>query len=210
MNSCYWEWCSFEVTAVHSHQWMLFTNCYITCMICLQEAYKPNMCQRSACVFVCIHLRKFTFWICLPIDTVYKHVHTLYSMCARFHCVNVCEFLPQIWGFFTLESACADRRSWAILVAVLWSQRGSRGDWYVYQSLPLCLCAFVWWPSKTSIAILASHRIGLLYKNTPASILQGWSGAEGVGAAEAWRKGYTKYSSEISLLHPAFWVHFIP
>lgn len=57
------------------------------------------------------------------------------------------------------------------------------GNWSGYQSLPFCLCAFVWWPSKASIAILASHRIGLLYKNTPASSLQGWSGARGVGAA---------------------------
>lgn len=66
---------------------------------------------------------------------------------------------------------------------IIKTERQERG-WHEYQSLPLCLCAFVWWPSKTSTAILASHRIGLLYKNTPASILQGWSGAEGVGVAE--------------------------
>lgn len=84
------------------------------------------------------------------------------------------------------------------------------GNWSGYQSLPLCLCAFVCWPSKASIAILPSHRIGLLYKNTPASILQGWIGAKGVGAAGGEKEGNTEYSSEISLLHPAFWVHFIP
>lgn len=139
----------------------------------------------------------FPFWMCDYRYSIYGHVHVLYSMCAR---------LPQGWGFYTLESACANRRSWAILVAVLWSQRGSRGT---DMCIKACLFAFVRWPSKTSIAILASHRIGLLYKNTPASILQSWSGAEGVGAAEAWRKGYTKYCSEISLLHPAFWVHFL-
>lgn len=57
------------------------------------------------------------------------------------------------------------------------------GNWSWYQSLPLCICAFVSWSSKTSTAIVASHRIGLLYNNTPASILRGWSGAEGVGMA---------------------------
>lgn len=83
------------------------------------------------------------------------------------------------------------RRCRDITVAVLWSQRGSRG---LDMGIKACLFAFVWWTSKTSIAIMASHRIGLLHKNTAASILQGWSGTEGVGAARGGRRGCTKYS----------------
>lgn len=55
------------------------------------------------------------------------------------------------------------------------SYRGSlqgqrRCCWYGYQRLSLCLCAFV---IKASIAFLASHWIGLLYKNTAAAYCSG-------------------------------------
>lgn len=137
--------------------------------------------------------------------------------CAGFHCVSAYELPPLSKRLFHFipQSVCADRWTRAIPVAVLWRQRGNRGT---DMSIKACLFAFVWWPSKTSIAILASHRIGLLYKNTPASILQAWSGAEGVGAAGGGKEGWTKYSSEklpavscfVNSLHSLITLYFTP
>lgn len=71
------------------------------------------------------------------------------------------------------------------------------GNWSGNQSLPLCICAFVWWSSKTSIAIPASHWIGLLYKNTPARILQSCKWYWGSGGGWRREEEYIEYSSEI-------------
>lgn len=137
---------------------------------------------RCVCLFVymCVEACACTVWGCVS--------------CLRSRVVDSPH--SPIWSRFALTDR-AELHQWLHYGA----GEAVRGP-IRYQSLPLCLCAFVWWPSKTSI--LASHRIGLLYKNTPANILRGWSGTEGMGAAAGSRDGWTKYSSEMSLLYSSF------
>lgn len=189
----------FEMTLVYWRHWMPFTNCYILKHAWLISKDIQGMCAYLYACFSRVQMNRISISMCMYSG----------SMHAWICCVNVYEFLPRGWGFSTLDCMCWQKKSRYTTGCIMKLER-QQGDWYGYQSLPLCLCAFVWWPSKTSIAILASHRIGLLYKNTPASILQDQSGAEGVGVAGGGRGGCTKYSSEISLLDPTFWVHFIP
>lgn len=106
------------------------------------------------------------------------HTHSL--------CKRVCEFLPGGTRLLRFSLCmCRQRKSSSTTGCIMKSEElvGELIRVSKPAFLPFCLCAFVWWPSKASIAILASHRIGLLYKNTLASSLQGWSGARGVGAA---------------------------
>lgn len=146
-----------------------------------------------------------------------EHVRMSMSMVSLCKCVRTSSLEEEAFPLYTAVCMCWQTKQSYTSGCIMTPER-QQGDWYEYQSLPLCLCAFVWWPSKTSIAILASHRIGLLYKNTPASILQGWSGAEGVGAAGGGKEGWTKYSSEkllavscfVNSLHSLITLYFTP
>lgn len=126
-----------------------------------------------------VHVRTWMqhIWVCALTGEVFIDCGFVDSLCK---CVWIS---PS--GMRLLHSslcACWQKKSSYTTGCIMKSEK-QLGNWSGYQSLPFCLCAFVWWPSKASIAILASHRIGLLYKNTPASSLQGWSGVKGVGAA---------------------------
>lgn len=185
------------------------TNCYVARLTCPQETSKASWCVKSllvclsACMCACMLFRMHEWvhvctwiqylWACACTVWVTVDCRCMDSLCK---CVWISPLRVRLLHF---RLCMCWQKKWRYTTGCIMKSERQLGNWSGYQSLPLCLCAFVWWPSKASIAILASHRIGLLYKNTPASILQGWSGAEGVGAAGGEKEGSTEYSSEMSL-----------
>ncbi len=140
--------CSFEMTSVYWRHWMPFTNCHVACLTCRQETSEANWCVKNllVCLFVCMCASFSEYMnnciVCTWIQYLWACACIVWAYCtsAWSHCVNVCEFLPRGWSFSTLEFACPHRRSSAIPLPVLWSQRGSRGT---DTGIKACLFAFV-------------------------------------------------------------------
>lgn len=143
---CHWQW---RMLKWRQYTVLMSLNAVHKLLCIMLDLSARNMQGKLVCLFVCmcarILFRMYEYvYMCTWIQYIRACACTvcvrLYCLCAWIHCANVCEFIPQGWGFSTLESICADGISRATPLAVLWSQRGSRGT---DTGIKACLFAFV-------------------------------------------------------------------